>query len=100
MDQLKRCQGMCYKFQRFISKRAPTGKETHEYTINPSSCIVGLKTENMWLPKKYSLPKNSNYQWINGIEPNGIRTKTSPWITEVLESKRYHVGTGNILTFY
>ena len=38
---------MCYKFQRFISKRAPTGKETHEYTINPSSCIVGLKTENI-----------------------------------------------------
>ena len=58
---------MCYKFQLFISKTAATGKKTPEYTINPSSCIVGLKTEHMWLQKRYSLPKNSNYQWINGI---------------------------------
>ena len=57
---------MCYKFQLFISKRASTGKKTHEYMINLSSCI-GLKAEHMWLPKRYSLPKNSNYQWINGI---------------------------------
>ena len=52
---------MCYKFQLFISKRASTGKKTHEYMINLSSCI-GLKAEHMWLPKRYSLPKNSNYQ--------------------------------------
>ena len=52
---------MYYKFQLFISKRAPMGKNTYEYTINPSSCIVRLKTEHMWLPKRYSLPKNSNY---------------------------------------
>ena len=37
---------MCYKFQLFISKRAPMGKNTYEYTINPSSCIVRLKTEH------------------------------------------------------
>ena len=58
---------MCYKFQLFISKTAPTGKKTLEYTISPSSCIVGLKIEPIWLQKRYSLQKNLNYQWINGI---------------------------------
>ena len=48
---------MCYKFQLFTFKTAPTGKKAHEYTINPSSYIVGLKTEHMQLPKRYFLPK-------------------------------------------
>ena len=40
---------------------------THEYTINQSSCIVGLKTEHMLFSKRYSLLKKSNYQRINDI---------------------------------
>ena len=45
---------MCYRFEHFISKRAAKGKVTHEYTINQSSCIVGLKTKYMLFPKRYS----------------------------------------------
>ena len=48
---------ICYKIQLFTSKRAPTGKKTNEYTINPSLCMVGLKAEQMWLSKRYALPK-------------------------------------------
>ena len=48
---------MCYRFQHFISKGAATGKMNDECTINRSSCIVGLKTEHMLLPKRYSLLK-------------------------------------------
>ena len=55
VKEVSRCR--CYKFQLFISKRAPTGKKIHEYTINPSSYKVGLKTEHMWLPRRCSLPK-------------------------------------------
>ena len=56
---------MCYRFQHFICKRAATGKVTHDYTINQSSWIVGLKTKHMLIPKRYSLLKKSNYQRIN-----------------------------------
>ena len=58
---------MCYRFQHFICKRAATRKVTHDYTINQSSCIVGLKTEHMLFSKRYSLLKKSNYQRINDI---------------------------------
>ena len=40
---------------------------THEYTINQSSCIVGLKVEHMLLPKRYSLLKKINYQCMNHV---------------------------------
>ena len=50
---------LCYSFQHFISKRVPTGKLTHEYTINQRSDIIGLKTEHISLPKRYSLLKKS-----------------------------------------
>ena len=50
---------LCYSFQHFISKRVATGKMTHGYRINQRSGIVGLKTEHMLLPKRYSLLQKS-----------------------------------------
>ena len=48
---------LCYSFQDFISKRAATGKMTHEYKINQRSGITRLKTEHMLLPSRHSLLK-------------------------------------------
>ena len=47
----------CYSFQHFFFKRVATGKMTHQYTINQGSHIIGLKTEHILLPKRYSLLK-------------------------------------------